>query len=159
MSEENLPNISINAQYVKDLSFENLAIPGTVKIDGPPSIDLSLDINVTKLSEDNYFEVALNINSKAVFNETTLFIAELSYAGIFHLANIPEDQLKPVLSIHCAAMIFPYARKIISDVTQDGGFQPLMMDPIDFARLYYKRLADEENSSNIDTGGLSSKDN
>jgi preprotein translocase subunit SecB len=146
--EENLPNISINTQYVKDLSFENLATPGTVQIDSPPVIDLSLDINVTKLSEDNHFEVALNINSKAVHKETTLFVVELVYAGIFHLVNIPEDQQKAVLSVHCTSMIFPYARKIIADVTQDGGFQPLMMDPIDFSRLYYKRMAEEDKANN-----------
>jgi preprotein translocase subunit SecB len=154
MSEQqNLPNISISAQYIKDLSFENLAIPGSVQIDTPPVIDLSLDINVTKLSEDDYFEVALNINSKAVHKETTLFIVELVYAGIFHLVNIPTDQQKMILGVHCASMIFPYVRKIIADTTQDGGFQPLMMDPIDFARLYYKRLADEEGSKNVATKG------
>jgi preprotein translocase subunit SecB len=148
MSEENLPNISISAQYVKDLSFENLAIPGSIEIDSAPVIDLSLDINVTKLSEENYFEVALSINSKAIYKDNPIFVVELVYAGIFHLANIPEDQQKMVLSVHCTSMIFPYARKIISDVTQDGGFQPLMMDPIDFARLYYKRLAEDAASSN-----------
>jgi preprotein translocase subunit SecB len=144
MSEQQLPNISISAQYIKDFSFENKATPGSIEIKSAPSIDLSLDINITKLSEENFFEVALNINAKAVHDKDTLFVVELVYAGIFHLENIPEDQLKPLLSVHCTSMIFPYARKIIADVTQDGGFQPLMMDPIDFARLYNKRVAEEE---------------
>ncbi len=149
MSEkQDVPNVSISAQYVKDLSFENLATPGSVQIDSAPVIDLSLDINIAKLSENNYFEVALNINAKAIHKENTLFVVELVYAGIFHLVNVPQDQQKMVLGVHCASMIFPYARKIIADATQDGGFQPLMMDPIDFARLYYKRLADEGGNDN-----------
>ena len=143
MSEQQLPNISVSAQYIKDFSFENKAIPGSIEIKSAPSIDLSLDINITKLSEENFFEVALSINAKAVHDKDTLFVVELVYAGIFHLENIPEEQLKPLLSVHCPSMIFPYARKIIADATQDGGFQPLMMDPIDFARLYNKRVAEE----------------
>jgi preprotein translocase subunit SecB len=155
MSEtQDLPNISLANQYTKDLSFENIAIPGTLKIESPPTIDLSLDINVAKLSEDNYFEVALSINAKAIYNkENTLFVIELVYAGVFHLANIPEDQQRAVLGINCASMIFPYARKIIADTTQDGGFQPLMMDYIDFARLYHKRLADEKGNKNEEARG------
>lgn len=147
MSEQNSPNISISAQYIKDFSFENMATPGSIEIKSAPSIDLSLDINISKLSEDSFFEVSLNINAKALHEKSTLFIVELVYAGIFHMENIPEDQLKPLLSVHCTSMIFPYARKIIADVTQDGGFQPLMMDPIDFARLYNKRVAEGQEES------------
>jgi preprotein translocase subunit SecB len=147
MSEQLLPEITVTAQFIKDLSFENAAPPGRVKIDSAPVIDLSLDIHVAKLSEDGYFEVTLNINVKAAHKQDTLFIVELKYAGIFRLVNVPSDQQRAMLSVHCASMIFPYARKIIADVTQDGGFQPLMMDPIDFARLYYKRLAEESAAS------------
>lgn len=147
MSQEQLlPEITISAQFIKDLSVENAAPPGRIKIDSAPTIDLSLDINITKLSDDGYFEVMLNINVKANHKQDLLFIVELAYGGIFRLVNVPKEQEKAMLSVHCASMIFPYARKIIADMTQGAGFQPLMMDPIDFARLYYKRLADEENA-------------
>jgi len=148
MSQEAAPNISVSAQYVKNLSFENLATPGTVEIKSSPNIDLKLDINISKIAEDNYFEVALQINAKAMYEEKALFIIELEYAGIFHLENVAQDQHRALLSIHCTSLIFPYARKIIADMTQEAAFQPLMMDHIDFARLYYKRIAEEEANAN-----------
>ena len=145
MSEQkNEPNISISAQYIKDLSFENKATPGTIEITSAPSIDLRLDINVTKVSEENYFEVALHINAKAMHEKDTLFIIELVYAGIFHLDQGSEEEQKKLLSVNCAALLFPYARKIIADNTQDGGFQPLMMDPINFEKLYTQRMAEDD---------------
>ena len=139
-----IPSLSVQAQYVKDFSFENLAPPGSLNITSTPSIDLKLDIHVTKLPEDDHFEVALSINARALHDEDTLFIVELEFAGIFYLANIPEEQHQIVLGINCPALIFPYARKIVADITQEGGFQPLMMEPIDFARLYQRRLQEEE---------------
>lgn len=136
-----LPHISVNAQYIKDLSFENPGAPGSlVNIDGQPQIDLALDLNVKKMPEDGYFEVEIIINAKAMSDNKTLFIVDLVYAGVFHLMNIPEDQIQMILAVHCPAIIFPYARKIIADSTQDGGFQPLMIDPIDFGVLYSKKL-------------------
>jgi preprotein translocase subunit SecB len=143
-TQSEAPNVSVSVQYIKDFSFENLATPGTIEITSSPNIDLKLDINITKLSNDNYFEVALHINAKAMHQDKPLFIVELAYAGIFHLQNVDEEQQRALLSIHCTSILFPYARKIIADATQDAAFQPLLMDPIDFAKLYYKRLLEEE---------------
>jgi len=145
-SEQEIPQISINAQYIKDLSFENLLTPGSIKIESPPTINLNLDINIDKLSEDDYFEVGLTVHVKAMHNADIMFILELVYAGIFHLTNIHPDKQNMTLGVHCASMLFPYVRKLVADTTQYGGFQPLMMDPIDFSRLYLKRL--HENSVN-----------
>ena len=151
MSTENTSNdnqlFSAMSQYVKDLSFENHAIPGSIEITTAPTIDLKLDINVAKISEENYFEVALHIKANAMHDKDALFTVELVYAGIFRLQSMSEEEQKLVLSAYCAGFLFPYARKIIADSTQDGGFQPLMMDPIDFERLYNKRISQSANLS------------
>ncbi len=145
--EQSNPHISVNAQYVKDLSFENPGAPGSLaSLKSAPQIDLSLDLNVQKMSEDNYYEVEIAISAKAALEEKTLFLVDLKYAGVFNLINIPEDQVQVLLAVHCPSIIFPYARKILVDVTQDGGFQPLMLDPVDFGVLYSKKLG--ENNKN-----------
>ena len=140
-------HIAVNAQYIKDFSFENPGSPGTLsKIDKNPQIDLSLDLNVKKLPEEDYYEVEISITAKAVMEKETLFLVDLKYAGIFNLINIPEEQTEILLAVHCPAIIFPYARKIIADVTQDGGFQPLMIDPVDFGVLYNKKMMEGKES-------------
>lgn len=138
-----LPHIAVSAQYTKDFSFENPNAPKSLSgIEGNPEIDLALDLNVNKMPEEGYFEVEIIISAKATYEEQVLFIVDLKYAGVFHLMNIPEEQIEMLLAVHCPAIIFPYARKIIGDATQDGGFQPLMIDPIDFGLLYSKKLAE-----------------
>ncbi len=140
--DQKLPHISVNAQYIKDLSFENPGAPSSlVGLDKQPQIDLALDLNIQKLPEEEYFEVEIIINAKAISDKKTLFIVDLTYAGVFHLINIPQEQIQMILAIHCPSVIFPFARKIISDTTQDGGFQPLMIDPIDFGVLYSKKIS------------------
>ncbi len=144
---KNPPHISVNAQYIKDLSFENPGAPASlVNANNQPQIDLALDLNIQKMTEDGYFEVEIIINAKATNENNTLFIIDLKYAGVFHLVNVPEEQVQMLLAVHCPAIIFPFARKIIADSTQDGGFQPLMIDPIDFGVLYSKKL-NEGNAS------------
>lgn len=147
METTKTPHISVNAQYVKDLSFENPGAPASLtNVSAQPQIDLALDLNIQRMPEDGYFEVEIIINAKATSNDKTLFIVDLKYAGIFHLVNVPEEQMQMLLAVHCPAIIFPFARKIIADSTQDGGFQPLMIDPIDFGVLYSKKL-NEGNAS------------
>ena len=136
------PHISVNAQYLKDFSFENPSAPSSlVSLNKNPEIDLTLDLNITRIPGENLFEVEILIEAKAMNEGATIFIVDLKYAGIFNLINIPEEQEQMLLAVHCPALIFPYARKIIADVTQDGGFQPLMIDPIDFGLLYHKKLS------------------
>ncbi len=142
--EQRNPHISVNAQYIKDFSFENPNAPSRPNSgQGTPQIDLSLDLNVQKMPEETYYEVEISISAKAEIEKQTLFIVDLKYAGVFNLINIPEDQLQMLLAVHCPAIIFPYARKIIADATQDGGFQPLMIDPVDFGALYNKKMTDQ----------------
>jgi preprotein translocase subunit SecB len=128
----------INAQYVKDLSFESPSAPMSLTIKTQPKIDISLNLEVKNLQQDS-FEVSIAITAKATNDEGNLFLVELNYAGIFTIMNIPDEQKEMILLVYCPSILFPFARRIIADATRDGGFQPLMIDPIDFATLYHKR--------------------
>ena len=142
MQEKNeAPHISVNSQYIKDLSFENPGVPWSLGSKETPQVDLGLDMTITKLDEEgDVFEVALHIDATTAVDGKTLFIVELVYAGIFTLLNIAEEDQQVVLAVHCPAMIFPFARKIVADVSKDGGYQALMIDPIDFGTLYYNKM-------------------
>lgn len=136
-SQKNQPHVAINAQYVKDLSFESPGAPlSLTKIKTAPKIDLSLDVKVNNIKEGDY-EVALVVVAKALLEEETLFVAEIEYGGLFTISNIENDQQKEqILLIYCPSLLFPFVRRIISDTTRDGGFQPLMINPVDFGALY-----------------------
>ncbi len=133
------PSVAINAQYVKDLSFENPNAPTSLtQQKDTPQIEVALDLEAKALQNDVY-EITLKINASAKAGETPLFVAELAYSGIFTLAGIDPEQKEMILLIHCPTILFPFARRVLADVTRDGGFQPLMLDPIDFAALYQQR--------------------
>jgi preprotein translocase subunit SecB len=144
-ADTNQQMIAINAQYVKDLSFESPNSPGSlVPKSSPPKIDISLNLEAKEIHEDNY-EVAIQITTKALVEDQTIFVLELSYAGLFTVKNFTDEQKELVLLIHCPTIIFPFARRIVADVTRDGGFQPLLIDPVDFNQLYRQRKASEQN--------------
>ena len=131
--------LRVLTQYVKDLSFENPNAPQSLgPVDEQPAINLRVDVGVKRVA-DNDYEVALKIGAEAVLKEKPMFIAEVEYAGLFRLMNIPEADLEAVLVVECPRQIFPFARRILSDITRDGGFPPLMIDPIDFISLYQQR--------------------
>jgi preprotein translocase subunit SecB len=145
--QQQIPHISINTQYIKDLSFENPNAPSSlVSLSDNPQIDIILDLNISNLPEENFYEVELMIEAKALNENHKLFIIDLKYAGIFHLMNLEKNQHQIILAVHCPAMIFPFARQIIASTTQNGGFQPLMIDPIDFGALYHKKMQEDENN-------------
>lgn len=138
------PRISVEAQYIKDFSFENPNAPASLSGDKTPQIDMALDLHVARIEkEKEIFEVALNIQATAKTGDDTMFVVELSYAGIFTIEGVNEDERKFILGVHCPALLFPYARQIISDMTQSGGFQPLMIDPIDFGALFVSKMQEE----------------
>lgn len=142
-SEMKGSSVAINGQYVKDLSFENPNAPMSLtQQKSAPKIEVNLNLEAKAMPE-NVFEVTLQITAKATSDESNLFVVELAYAGLFTLTNIPEDQKELVLLIHCPSILFPFARRVLSDATRDGGFQPLMLDPIDFAALYQQRKTTE----------------
>ncbi|MBM3565890.1 MAG: protein-export chaperone SecB, partial [Alphaproteobacteria bacterium] len=134
--------MNINHQYIKDLSFEvpNGAKTFEVMQNSKPDISINLDAQVTMINEAaNLYEVALRIKAECKIGETTGFIAELTYAGIFTV-GAPKEHLHPILMIECPRMIFPFARNVLADVTRDGGFPPIMLGPVDFAGLYQARI-------------------
>lgn len=136
------PQLRILAQYVKDLSFENPGAPDSMRTgQKAPAIDLSIDVQARSLSADTY-EIVLNIAAKAAReDETVVFIAEMSYGGVFQMANVADADREPFLLIECPRLIFPYARRVLADATRDGGFPPLMLDPVDFAGLYRQQVS------------------
>ena len=140
------PRLNVLAQYVKDLSFENPDAPNSLRMrDQPPRINIGINVQANQLSESE-IEVVLKIDAKAAEKEKALFAIELSYAGVFRVLNIPAEQVRPVVMIECPRLLFPFARQIIADCSRDGGFPPLMIDPVDFATLYRDRLAGQAGS-------------
>ena len=108
----------------------------------PPNPQLQVTVNVTALGrEPKIFEVILSLEVHAKSDTGVIYNIELLYGGLFRLRNIPQNMLQPVLFVDCATLLFPYARRVLSDMTRDGGYPPLMLDPIDFARLYTQNLA------------------
>ncbi len=149
-SSEGTPRVSVTAQYVKDFSFENPNAPQSLAPPKEqPQIDVNVDVEANLLAPDNY-EVSLRIAVTARSVETTLFVIELLYAGLFRIENIPEESLEAVCLIECPRLIFPFARRIIADGTRDGGFPPMLIDPIDFATLYRQRSQGSEEASPAD---------
>jgi preprotein translocase subunit SecB len=137
--EQNTSQVALNFQYVKDLSFENPHAPlSLTKVSQQPNIDFSIDINVQKFEDDNY-EVTLSVTAKATDkaeDKYIIFITELKYSGLFTIKEADESKIKEILLVHCPNLLFPFARRIIADVTRDGGFPPLMMQPVNFSQLY-----------------------
>lgn len=140
-----LGNIIVNTQYIKDLSFENPKAPYSLLEEQKPEVDIALDINAQEIQE-SMFEVVLGIQAKTLVNNEVQFLVDLKYAGVFTLdKSIKEKEM--VLLVNCPTLIFPYARRIISDVTRDGGYLPLMISPIDFFKLYYDKKNGQESKT------------
>jgi preprotein translocase subunit SecB len=130
------PTIFLRAQYIKDLSFENPRAPASLfTLKEPPQIEVSVNLGAQRLDE-HVFEVALQIGVRALVDKATVFLTDLVYAGVIEMQNIPEEQIEPTLFIQGAQMIYPFARRVISDVTRDGGFPPVALEPLDFAAMY-----------------------
>ncbi|WP_375661969.1 MULTISPECIES: protein-export chaperone SecB [unclassified Bartonella] len=143
------PVFAVLTQYLKDLSFENPGAPRSLRTrEKSPQIDININVNANPIGDDNY-DVVLSLSVKANDNTETLFHVELIYGGVFHLENIPQEHVMPLVFIECPRLLFPFARQIISDATQNGGFPPLWIDPIDFAALFQKRLAEEQKDNQI----------
>lgn len=146
---DNLPQVGVIAQYVKDLSFENPNAPAVYQWQGQPQMDVQFNIGSQAVGEDVH-EVVLKIDIAAKAQEGTAFQMEVLYGGLFALRNVPEEQLQPFLLAEAPRILFPFARRIIADATLDAGFPPLLLDPIDFAGLYMQRAAQQQAE---ETGG------
>lgn len=134
--------MQVLAQYIRDMSFENILAQKGITGEVQPNVSIQVNIDAKKRPVEHQYEVIIksNISSKTKEKDEPMFLLELEYAGIFHIENIPEDQLHPYLMIECPRMIFPFLRRIVSDVTRDGGFPSLNLETIDFLDLYRNEI-------------------
>ena len=141
----NPPRINILTQYIRDLSFESPNAPGVLRGQTKaPNINIGVNVGANPIQgSDGDYDVRLTLNAKAGEGEEMMFAVELEYGGVFKLQNFPQEHLLPVLFIECPRLLFPFARQIVADATRNGGFPPLMIDPIDFAQLFQQRMAEE----------------
>ncbi len=138
------PALNVLAQYVKDLSFESPGAPGSLRgRDKAPNIAINVNVNANPISEKE-FDVNLTLTAKASFEKDVLFNVELIYGGVFRIEGFPQEHMLPLLFIECPRLLFPFARQIIAEATRNGGFPPLMLDPIDFAQMFQQKMADDQ---------------
>jgi preprotein translocase subunit SecB len=134
------PSMRILGQYLKDLSFENPNAPQALAPQqSQPDINIAVNVNARNLAPTD-FEVELHLDAKATSEGKVIFASELLFAGVFRMENFPANMLHAAVLIECPRMLFPFARQILADATRNGGFPPLMLDPIDFAGMYQKRM-------------------
>jgi len=139
-----LPRMQVLGQFIRDMSFENIAAQKSLQGQTQPDIQVQVALDARKREAEGQFDIImkLKIDSKTKGdNPESIFLLELEYGGIFKVENVPEQQLHPYLLIECPRMLFPFVRRIVADVTRDGGFPPLNLDQIDFVALYRQQLA------------------
>jgi preprotein translocase subunit SecB len=140
-----VPHVKMNtlSQFVRDLSFENVLAQRGTGGEVQPDVSVAVNLDAKKRSTEHQYEVSvkLNITSKNKGADEPLFVMEMDYVGVFHIEGVPEDQIHPFLLIECPRMIFPFIRRIVSDVTRDGGFPALNLENIDFMQLYRNEIA------------------
>jgi preprotein translocase subunit SecB len=138
-----MPKSRVLAQYIRDMSFENILAQKGASPDAKPEIKVQVNLDAKKRSAENQFEIItkLNITSSAKDSGEPLFVLELEYAGIFEVEGVPEEQMHPYLLIECPRITFPFVRRVVSDITRDGGFPPLNLETIDFLALYRSEIA------------------
>jgi preprotein translocase subunit SecB len=134
------PQLNVLAQYTKDLSFENPNAPASLQQQQQqPAINIQINVSANNVAQ-NEFEVTLHIDGKAENNGKVLFSFDLAYAGVFRIVNVPQENLHPLVMIECPRLLFPFAREIVATSGRDGGFPPLMLDPVDFVGLYRQNM-------------------
>src|SRR5919107_4204706 len=145
-SNEAPPQLNLLAQYIKDLSFENPNAPRSLQQQQQqqaPKINIQINVNAKPMAE-NDFEVELKIEGRAEMPNLFLFSFDLLYAGIFTIQNVPQENIHAIVMIECPRLLFPFAREIIATAVRNGGFPPLMIDPVDFVSLYRQRMAEQQ---------------
>jgi preprotein translocase subunit SecB len=133
------PQLMVLVQYTKDLSFENPNAPRSLSQNTQPQINITVNVSAKPLSETDV-EVELRLEGKAETAGTVMFNIELVYAGVFRIQNVPQESIQAVMLIECPRLLFPFAREIIANAVRNGGFPPLLLDPIDFVTLYQQRM-------------------
>ncbi len=138
-----VPQMRILGQYIRDMSFENIVAQKGGTPDMQPDVQIQVNLDAKKRNTEKQFESAikLQVTSKDKESEAVLFVLEIDYVGLFHIDNVPEDQLHPFLLIECPRRIFPFLRRVVNDITRDGGFPPLNLENIDFVSMYRNEVA------------------
>ena len=147
--QANQPNTKVLAQFIRDLSFENILAQKGLDTNTPPDIKVKVNLDAKKRKSENQYEVLIKLSvvssakkENSSESETSkLFLLEIEYGGIFEVTGVPEDQIHPYLMIECPRILFPYLRRIVGDVTRDGGFPPLNLEQINFLALYQNEIA------------------
>ena len=140
-AQQGQAQLSVLGQYIKDFSFENPNAPRSLApTQTQPAINIQINVAVQQLAETD-FEVSLKLEGKAESEGSVLFAFDLTFAGMFRLQNVPQEHLQPLLLIECPRLIFPFAREVIATAVRNGGFAPLLLDPVDFVALYQQRMA------------------
>ena len=143
-AEDQQPQLSVVAQYIKDFSFENPNAPRSLTgSKEPPQISIQINVNATPLS-DTDIEVVLNLQGKAEHAGSLMFNFELKFGGVFRIRNVPQESLNAIVLIECPRLLFPFAREIVATAVRNGGFPPLLLDPVDFVGLYRQKMAQLE---------------
>ena len=137
------PTMRVLGQFVRDMSFENIVAQKGGAPDMQPDVQIQVNLDAKKRSQENQYEssIKLQITSKDKDSDAVLFVLEIDYVGLFFIDNVPDAQMHPFLLIECPRMIFPFLRRVVSDVTRDGGFPPLNLENIDFVSLYRNEIA------------------
>jgi preprotein translocase subunit SecB len=142
-SAQTPPQLSVLAQYIKDFSFENPNAPRSLQpTQEQPAINIQINVNVGQLAETDY-EVTLKLEGKAESKGSTLFAFDLTFAGVFRIQNVPQESMHPLIMIECPRLLFPFAREIVATSVRNGGFPPLLLDPVDFVSLYQQKMAQQ----------------
>jgi len=146
------PHLRVLAQYVKELSFQNIAAAAAQAYDMQPAIDMGVEVKSRGMGDRNdAFEVDLCINVQAKRGEAVMFSANLIYSGLFQFMNVRPDDVEPLIWIECPRLLFPFSRQILAEITREGGYPPLLINPIDFTPLYWAELRERQNRD--DKGG------
>ncbi len=142
--QQSLPQLNVMGQYIKDFSFENPNAPRSLAPNQTqPNINIQINVGVSQSAETDY-EVTLKLEGKAESAGLMLFAFDLTFAGMFRIQNVPKEHLHALVMIECPRLLFPFAREIIATAVRNGGFAPLLLDPVDFVALYQQRLAAEQ---------------
>src|SRR6266545_5602728 len=140
-AQQGQAQLSVLGQYIKDFSFENPNAPRSLApSQTQPAINIAINVGLQQLGQSEY-EVSLKLEGKAENSGSVMFAFELTFAGIFRLQNVPQEHLQPILLIECPRLLFPFAREMVATAVRNGGFAPLLLDPVDFVALYQQRMA------------------
>lgn len=147
------PVLNILTQYIKDFSFESPNAPNSLRArEKAPAINISINVNANNLGDD-MFDVTLTLNARAGEDDDVMFNIELVYGGVFRVQNFPEEHIMPIVFIECPRLLFPFARQIVADASRNGGFPPLMIDPIDFGAMFQQRMAEDAARQQVQGNG------